>query len=327
MNRNLFRAVIPAALVVLTLAACGGQNQAAAENPTTVPGGDATQTALSGEVLIDGSSTVGPLTSAAGELFKQTQPDVNVSVGISGTGGGFEVFCQGQTDISDASRPIKDEEAQACADAGIEYTELRVATDALTVVVSADNDFIQCLSIDELNTLWAPEAEGTVMTWDQVNPEFPAEPIELYGPGTDSGTFDYFTGEVNGEEGASRADYNASEDDNVLVQGVQGSANALGYFGYTYYEENADTLKAVEIDSGNGCVAPSAEAAADGTYAPLARPLFIYVSKASFADKPQVAGFVRYYADNDADIATAAQYIPLNDEQRSTLVSAVEALG
>src|SRR5450756_855827 len=184
MNRNLFRAVNPAALVVLTLAACGGQNQAAAENPTTVPGGDATQTTLSGEVLIDGSSTVGPLTSAAGELFKQTQPDVNVSVGISGTGSGFEVFCQGQTDISDASRPIKDEEAQACADAGIEYTELRVATDALTVVVSADNDFIQCLSIDELNTLWAPEAEGTVMTWDQVNPEFPAEPIELYGPGT-----------------------------------------------------------------------------------------------------------------------------------------------
>jgi phosphate transport system substrate-binding protein len=324
MNRNLYRAAAPAALVLLALAACGGQNEAQADDPTSPAEGAST---LSGEVLADGSSTVQPLTAAAGELFKMDNPDVNVSVGTSGTGGGFEVFCQGQTDISNASRPIKDEEAALCAEAGIEFTELRVATDALTVVASADNEFLQCLSTDELATLWGPEAEGTVMTWDQVDLEFPAEAIELYGPGTDSGTFDYFTDEINGEEGASRTDYNASEDDNVLVQGVAGSPNALGYFGFTYYEVNADTLKAVEIDSGEGCVAPSAETAADGTYAPLARPLFIYVNNASFAEKPQVAEFVRYYAANDGTIAEAAKFIALDDASAGELVAAVEALG
>ncbi|WP_024285712.1 PstS family phosphate ABC transporter substrate-binding protein [Cellulomonas sp. KRMCY2] len=325
MNRTLYRAAAPAALLLLALTACGGANEDAAtpDGETTTDGASG----LSGEVLIDGSSTVQPLTAAAGELFKQIEPGVNVSVATSGTGGGFEVFCQGSTDISDASRPIKDEEAQACADAGIEYTELRVATDALTVVVSADNDFLTCLTTDELATLWKPEAEGTVMTWDQVNPEFAAEPIELYGPGTDSGTFDYFTEEIGGETGASRTDYNASEDDNVIVQGVQGSPNALGYFGYTYYEENADSLKAVEIDSGAGCVAPSAETAADGSYSPLARPLFIYVNNASFADKPYVAEFVKYYAENDGTIAEAAQFIPLNEEMAGELVAAVDALG
>jgi len=328
MNRTLYRAAAPAAFVLLALTACGGANEAEANGPdaagaTTDGGGEA----LSGEVLADGSSTVQPLTAAAGELFKLENPGVNVSVGTSGTGGGFEVFCQGQTDISNASRPIKDEEAQACADAGIEFTGLTVATDALTVVVSAENDWLQCLTTDELATLWGPDAEGTVTTWDQVNPEFPAEPIELFGPGTDSGTFDYFTDEINGEEGASRTDYNASEDDNVLVQGVQGSPNALGYFGFTYFEENAETLRAVEIDNGAGCVAPSAETAADGTYAPLARPLFVYVNNASFAEKPAVAEFVKFYATNDGEIAEAAQYIPLNDEAAAELVAAVEQLG
>jgi phosphate transport system substrate-binding protein len=331
-NRTLYRAALPAAFILLSLTACGGANEQEGADPTgsadeTPASSDEPMDELSGEVLADGSSTVGPLTSAAGELFRETQPGVNVSVGTSGTGGGFKVFCQGSTDVSNASRPIKDEEAQACADAGIEYTELRVATDALTVVVSAENDFITCLTTDELATLWAPAAEGTVTTWDQVNAAFPAEPIELYGPGTDSGTFDYFTDEINGEEGASRTDYNASEDDNVLVQGVAGSPNALGYFGYTYYEENAETLKAVEVDSGSGCVAPSAETAADGSYSPLARPLFIYVNNASFAEKPQVAEFVRFYAANDAEIAEAAQYIPLDDTASAELTAAVEALG
>lgn len=322
MNRNLYRAAAPAALVFLALAACGGQNEAEAGGPNA----EGVST-LSGEVLVDGSSTVQPLTAAAGELFKETEPGVNVSVGTSGTGGGFKVFCTGESDISNASRPIKDEEAQICAENGIEYTELQVATDALTVVASADNEFLQCLSTDELSTLWAPEAEGTVMTWDQVNPAFPDESIELYGPGTDSGTFDYFTDEINGEEGASRSDYNASEDDNVLVQGVQGSRYALGYFGYTYYEENADSLKAIEIDNGAGCVAPSAETAADGTYSPLARPLFIYVNNASFANKSHVAEFVRFYAANDGEIATAAKYIPLNEEAAAALADAVAQLG
>ncbi|UOY00906.1 PstS family phosphate ABC transporter substrate-binding protein [Blastococcus sp. PRF04-17] len=259
---TLRRGSVPAAAVLslaLGLSACGGSNEADAGS------GDS---ALSGEVLVDGSSTVQPLTAAAGEFFAEEEPGVNVSVGTSGTGGGFKVFCQGETDISNASRPIKDEEAALCEENGIDFTELQVATDALTVVVSADNDFISCLTTEELATLWGPDAEGTVTTWDQVNPEFPAERIELYGPGTDSGTFDYFTDEINGEEGVSRTDYNASEDDNVLVQGVSGSANAIGYFGYTYYEENAEALKAVEIDSGEGCVAPSAETAQDGSYTP-----------------------------------------------------------
>jgi phosphate transport system substrate-binding protein len=313
-------AVAPAAILLsLGVAACGGQAEGSGD------GGDE----VSGEVVADGSSTVEPLTAAAGELFAQENSAVNVSVGTSGTGGGFEKFCAGETDISDASRPIKDdEEVPVCEENGVDYTELHVANDALTVVVSADNDFIDCLTVEELNTLWAPEAEKTVTTWDQVNPDFPAEPIELYGPGTDSGTFDYFTDEINGEEGASRSDYNASEDDNVIVQGVAGSANALGYFGYTYYEENSDALKAVEIDSGEGCVAPSVETAQDGSYVPLSRPLFIYVSNQAYADKAQVAAFVDFYVDNDADIAETAQFIPLSEDQAAELQdTAADSLG
>ena len=315
---TLRRRSLPAAAVLsltLALSACGGSN----EQESTSGSGEGGQE-LSGEVVADGSSTVQPLTAAAGELFAEEAPGVTVSVGTSGTGGGFEVFCKGETDISNASRPIKDEEAAACKEGGVEYTELQVATDALTVVTSSENDFITCLTTEELAKLWGPDSEGKVKTWDQVNPDFPSEPIELYGPGTDSGTFDYFTDEINGEEGVSRTD-------NVIVQGVAGSANALGYFGYTYYEENADTLKAIEVDSGNGCVAPSAETAQDGSYTPLARPLFIYVNNASAADKPQVKGFVDFYAKNDADIAEAAQFIPLNDEQKSALQDAAASLG
>ncbi len=317
-RRTLRRTALPATLfIALGLTACGGQTEGSA----TGEGG------VSGEVLVDGSSTVEPLTSAAGEFFLEEAPDVNVSVGTSGTGGGFEVFCQGQTDISNASRPIKEEEAAACETEGIEFTELQVATDALTVVTSSENDFITCLTTEELATLWGPAAEGTITTWNQVNPEFPAEPIELFGPGTDSGTFDYFTGEINGEEGVSRTDYNASEDDNVIVQGVSGSPNALGYFGFTYFEQNAEALKAVEIDSGEGCVAPSAEAAQDGSYSPLARPLFLYVNNAAVTDKPQVKAFVDFFAANDAPIAEAAKFIPLNEEQRSALESTASSLG
>lgn len=308
-------AVASSAILLLFLAACGGDDDGSSSD-----GGGSDS--VSGEIVVDGSSTVQPLTAAAGELFKQENADVNVSVGTAGTGGGFEVFCQGSTDISDASRPIEDEEAAACEKEGIDYTELLVATDALTVVVSAENDFVDCLTTDQLKTIWEPKAEGKITTWDQVDPSFPSDDIELYGPGTDSGTFDYFTDVINGEEGASRTDYNASEDDNVLVQGVQGSANALGYFGFTYYEENADTLKAVEVDSGGGCVAPSAEAAQDGTYTPLSRPLFIYVSNQAAADKPQVKAFVDFYAENVTPIAEAAQYIPLNDEQVQELQDA-----
>jgi len=317
-NRSALRkAAVPLAALSLALAACGGQSEGSEDS-----GGSG----VSGEVVTDGSSTVEPLTAVAGELFKEENPDVNVSVGTAGTGGGFEKFCIGDTDISNASRPIEDDEVKICEKNNIAYTELQVATDALTVVVSADNDFVTCLTTDELKTLWEPAAEDTVTTWDQVNPDFPSEEIELYGPGTDSGTFDYFTDEINGEEGASRSDYNASEDDNVIVQGVSGSEYALGYFGFSYYEENADALKAVEIDSGNGCVAPSAEAAQDGTYTPLARPLFIYPSNSAVEEKPQVRAFIDFYAQNDDTIAETAEFIPLNDEQRAELEDAAAQL-
>jgi phosphate transport system substrate-binding protein len=315
-RRAVRKAAAPLAALSLVLVACGGQSQ----------GSSGDGSGVSGEVVVDGSSTVEPLTAVAGELFKEENPDVNVSVGTAGTGGGFEKFCIGDTDISNASRPIEDDEIKICKKNGIDYTELQVATDALTVVVSADNDFISCLTTDELETLWEPAAEGEITSWDQVNPDFPAEEIELYGPGTDSGTFDYFTDAINGEEGASRSDYNASEDDNVIVQGVGGSESALGYFGFSYYEENTDTLKAVEIDSGNGCVAPSAETAQDGTYTPLARPLFIYPSNAAVEEKEQVKAFIDFYAQNDDTIAEAAQFIPLNDEQRAELEDAAARL-
>ncbi len=309
--RTSSRIVALGASALLLVAACGGQTESS--------GGGGGGSDISGEVVVDGSSTVGPLTSAAGELFSEEQSGVKVSVATSGTGGGFEKFCVGDTDISDASRAIEAEEIKICKKNDVEYTELQVATDALTVVTSAENDFVTCLTTDELKTMWEPAAEGEITTWDQINPDFPAEPIELYGPGTDSGTFDYFTDEINGEEGASRSDYNASEDDNVIVQGVSGSPNAIGYFGFSYFEENAEDLKAIEIDSGDGCVAPSAETAQDGSYTPLARPLFIYPANASVEEKPEVAAFVDFYAANIADIVEAAQFIPLNEEQTTEL--------
>ena len=325
MNRRIMRrpAILGAAAATLVLSACGGGNEAASTGGGTTSGGAAS---VSGEVIVDGSSTVQPLTAAAGELFKEQASGVDVSVATSGTGGGFKVFCQGTTDISNASRPIKEEEAAACKAAGVEYTELQVATDALTVVVSKDNDFVTCLTTKELATMWGPAATGKVKTWNQIRPSFPNQPIELYGAGTDSGTFDYFTDAINGEEGASRTDYNATEDDNVTVSGVGGSKNALGYFGFTYYEENADKLKAVEIDSGKGCVAPSAASAQDGTYTPLSRPLFIYVSNKAATSKPQVKAFIDFYAKNDGPIAEAAKFIPLNEEQKAKLVAAAEKL-
>ena len=245
-------------------------------------------------------------------------PGVNITVGTSGTGGGFKKFCEGQTQISNASRPIKDEEKAACAAKGIEFQEIVVANDALTVVANKENSFLKRLTVDELKKLWDPAATGKVTKWNQVNSTFPAEDIKLYGPGTESGTFDYFTAEVNGEEGSSRTDYEPSEDDNVIVQGVSGDKNASGYFGYTYFEENEAALKAVEIDNGKGCVAPSADTARDGSYAPLSRPLFIYIDKKAWASNPALKAFVTYYADNDAKIAEAAKYIPLSEEQKKT---------
>ncbi len=306
------------ALLTLLAAGCGRDGDSDATGTTTgAAGGD-----LSGRIQADGSSTVGPYTTAAAEKFRSAQPEVQVTVGVSGTGGGFERFCRGETDISNASRPIKDEEAAICEEAGIEPVEFQVANDALTVIVNKDNDWVDCLTTEQLKTIWEPGSE--VDSWQDVDPAFPDEEIKLFGPGTDSGTFDYFTGEINGEEGASRSDYSASEDDNTIVTGVSGEQGGLGYFGYSYFEENQDTLKALEIDGGDGCVAPSVATAQDGTYEPLSRPLFIYVKKEALA-RPEVEAFLRYLLENEKSIAEASQFVPLTDEQLDKANADLEA--
>ncbi len=315
MKRTSIRwAVVPGiAALALVLSACGGQSNAG----TSAEG-------VSGSVSVDGSSTVFPLSDAAAELLSGENPDVKVTVGEAGTGGGFEVFCQEQTDVSDASRPIEEDEVAACEEAGVEYTELQVATDALTVVVHPDLA-VDCLTVDQLIELWGPGS--TVTNWQDLDPGFPDQEISLFGPGTDSGTYDYMAADVIGDESEStRDDYEASEDDNVLVQGVAGTEGATGYFGYTYYEENQESLKAVAIDSGAGCVEPSAETAADGTYTPLSRPLFIYVNNAKYTENEATAAYVDFYVENLAELAEATQFIPLNDDQYADTQSALDGI-
>jgi phosphate transport system substrate-binding protein len=319
MGNTRIRMAAALAVPTLFLAACGGQN----ESTTDGASGGA---AASGSIRVDGSSTVAPLTAAAKELFNATPEGqgIDVTVGQSGTGGGFKKFCAGETDISDASRAIKDEEAAACAEAGIEYAEIAVANDALTLIVN-ENDWATCLTVEELNTMWAPESEGKITNWNQINPSFPDVPLELFGAGTDSGTFDYFTDVINGEEGASRTDYTPSEDDNITLTGVEGTKGALGYLGFSYFEENADMVKAVEVDGGNGCVAPSLESASDGTYTPLSRPLFIYPSKSAM-QRPEVASFVEFYVTNDAEITKKALFVPLSAAQQEEAKAALATL-
>ncbi len=275
----------------------------------------------SGVITADGSSTVGPFTTKAAEDWKAAGGS-DVTVGISGTGGGFERFCAGETDISNASRAIKDEEATICAENGIEYIELQVATDALTNVVNSENDWTTCLTVEQLNAIWEPSSK--VSNWNQVDPSFPDVPLKLYGAGTDSGTFDYFTDVINGEEGASRSDFSATEDDNVTVQGVAGDKGALGYFGFSYFEENQDTLAALEVDGGNGCIAPSIETAQDGSYAPLSRPLFVYVKTSSLADTEGLTDFLRYALENEQTIAEEARFVPLSQKQIDTELQKLE---
>jgi phosphate transport system substrate-binding protein len=293
--------------IAVLLAGCGGERGGGADN-----GGATVDSDLSGRIQADGSSTVGPYTTAAAERFRGAHPDVQITVGVSGTGGGFERFCAGETDLSDASRAIEDDEKAACEAQGIEYVEFQVANDALTVVVNPENDWVDCLTVPQLRKIW--DTGSKVKSWRDVDPSFPDVSMKLYGAGTDSGTFDYFTGAINGEEGRSRSDYSATEDDNVTVQGVAGDKGALGYFGLSYYEQNKDRLKALEIDGGDGCVAPSVETAQNGTYKPLSRPLFIYAKKASF-DRPEVHAFIEFILENEREIAEAAQFVPLTDEQ------------
>jgi len=266
---------------------------------------------LTGTIEIDGSSTVFPITQAVAEEFRNVHPSVRVNVGVSGTGGGFRRFTSGETDISDASRPISESERALAQQNDVEYVELSVALDGISVVVNKGNTWVDYLTVEELKMMWEPGS--LVDSWDDIRPEWPAQPLRLYGPGTDSGTFDYFTAEIVGEEGASRADFTASEDDNILVQGVAGDQNSLGYFGYAYYAENTDKLKIVPIDSGSGPVTPSDSTINGGQYTPLSRPLFIYVSGESL-ERPEVKTFVVFYMENALDLVSEVGYTPLPED-------------
>ena len=266
---------------------------------------------LRGTVSLDGSSTVFPISEAVAEEFLAVQPRVRVTVGVSGTGGGFKKFIAGETDINNASRPIKKQELEVARRKGINFIEFPVAFDGLSVIVNQQNDWVDYLTVAELNKIWQPGS--TVKTWRDIRPTWPNKPIRLYGPGTDSGTFDYFTETVNGKSGASRPDYTANEDDNALVRGIGGDIGALGYFGFAYYAANKNKLKLVPIDNGKGPIKPSAITINDGTYAPLSRPIFIYV-RDSALNRPEVVAFTKFYIENAASLASEVGYIPLQDE-------------
>jgi len=269
-------------------------------------------------IKIDGSSTVFPITDAVAEEFQKQYPHIRVIVGISGTGGGFKKFCRGEIDISDASRPIKVKEVELCKENNIDYIELPVAYDALAVVVNPANSWVDYLTVKELKKIWEPSAQGTITKWSQIRSDFPDKEIHLFGPGTDSGTFDYFTEAICGASGVSRGDYTASEDDNVLVEGIASDKFSLGYFGLAYYEQNKDKLKLVPIDdendaNGKGPIVASLETVMNSTYQPLSRPLFIYIRKES-AKKEEVRKFIEFYLKNASDLVKEVGYIPLPDE-------------
>jgi len=318
-SRKWLVAVVMAAVLAVGVAACGSSDD------STTGGGSGGED-LSGTIRIDGSSTVAPLSEAIAEEFQAENPDVKVTVGTAGTGGGFEKFCAGETDISDASREIEPEEVDACKKQGIGYKDVHVATDALTVMINNENP-VSCLTVDQLGAIWGPDSK--ISNWSEIpglEEEFDQE-LALYGPGTDSGTFDYFTEEINGEEGATRKDYNnVGENDNATVTGVEGSPGGMGYAGFSYYTENEGNLKALEVDNGKGCVGPSVETAQDGSYAPLSRPLFIYPSDSALK-KPEVKAFVDYYLDNVTGVAEAVGFVPLTEEQLEESKAAAKKSG
>jgi len=282
---------------------------------------DTTENNLKGEIKIDGSSTVYPITEAIAEEFRVIYPDVRVSVGVSGTGGGFKKFARNETDINDASRPIKEGEQATCKENNIEFIELTVAIDGLAVLVNKQNDWVDHLTVEELKKIWEPAAQGQIMKWSQIRNGWPDEPFNLYGPGVASGTYDYFTEAIVGESGASRGDYTASEDDNVLVQGIAGDKNALGFFGLAYFEENQDKLKLVGVDNGAGPVLPSNETVKDGSYAPLSRPVFVYVNSEA-AKRPEVVKFINFYLEKSSSLVPDVGYIALPaDEYKKGIAS------
>lgn len=288
-------------ILLFTISSCGGSKQSNDPNE------------LAGSVQIDGSSTVYPITEAIAEEFRTVAPKVHVTVGVSGTGGGFKKFSRGETDINDASRPIKDKEINACKENNIKYKKLTIAYDGLAVVINPGNDWVDYFSTEELKKLWEPTAEGKIMKWSDIRPEWPNEKINLYGPDAASGTYDYFTEAIVGESGNSRGDYTNSADDNVLVQGIATDKYALGFFGLAYYEENTDKLKLVGVDSGEGVVFPSFESVSSNTYSPLSRPIFIYISKKA-TERPEVVKFVNFYIDNAPAVVKDVGYVSLPAE-------------
>ncbi|MFT6844146.1 MAG: phosphate transport system substrate-binding protein [Flavobacteriales bacterium] len=298
-NKNIKASLF--AIALLSLTSCGGGNSASKSNE------------LNGTISIDGSSTVYPITEAVAEEFRRVQPKIKVTIGVSGTGGGFKKFARNETAISNASRSIKDKEIALCEENNISYLELSVAYDGLAVVINPENDWAQTITTEELKMLWEPTAQGNIMKWSQIRAGWPDEEIHLFGPGTASGTYDYFTEAIVGESGSSRGDFTASEDDNVLVQGVAGDKFGLGFFGLAYFQENKEKLALVAVDAGNGPVSPTLETVKNGRYSPLSRPLFIYVNSAS-VKRTDVVEFVNFYLANAADLSKEVGYIPLPSE-------------
>lgn len=305
----MLRRILPTCLLVV-LAGCGGGSES-----------DSGDAGFTGQVRIDGSSTVFPVMEALAEEFQRANPEARVTVGRSGTGGGFQRFCGGEIDLSDASRPITEAERERCRANGIDFLRVPMAVDGLSVVTNPANDFVQCLSLEELRRVWRPDSDVTA--WQDIRPEWPDREIKLYGPGTDSGTFDFFTETVVGEAKASRTDYQASEDDNVLVQGVAGDPSSLGYFGYAFWVENQERLKLLEVDAGDGCIRPSDQTIGDGSY-PLARPLYVYLKTASL-EEPTVRRFVEFALESAPEVVPATGYHPLQTERYQEALDRVEA--
>jgi phosphate transport system substrate-binding protein len=321
------RILVLTLLCLLVLPACGRERPSSAPPATTEedPLGGFEEEALSGRITIDGSSTVAPLATYAAEQFRKDEPGVRITVGVSGTGGGFERFCRGETDLANASRQVKDEERELCERNGIRFFELQVANDGIAVVVNPENDWATCLTVDQLKRIWEPGSR--IRRWRDLNSSFPDEKISLFGAGTDSGTFDYFTDAIVGEEGSSRSDYTASEDDNVTVQGVSGEKGALGYFGLSYLLENEGKVKPLELDGGSGCVQPTLQTVQSGDYEPLSRPLFTYVREDRLEDKPAIDPFLTYLLDNEPRLARAAKFVPMTDEQLDRARTVLESGG
>ena len=308
------------ASLAFVVAACGDDDEEGNGGGAASSEESGSTEELSGAIRIDGSSTVFPWAQAAAELFNEEQPNVQITVGQSGTGGGFEKFCAGETDISDASRPIdEEEEVPICEENGVAFGEVQVANDGIAIATNKGLT-IECMTTDQLKALWEPKSK--VASFSDIDPSFPDVPVKLFGPGTDSGTFEFFTEEITGEEGAQRTDFEASEDDNQLVTGVAGTEGGLGYFGLSYYEANTDKLNEVQVDSGGGCITPTSETVQDGSYKPLSRPLFMYPSKEAIA-KPQVKAFMDFAIANQQAIAEASQIVALTPEQAAAAETAL----